>query len=201
MEVPMVDAHILPLPADWWLADSAAQSGQDADTAQPPPPPPPVHLPSAEIARLQRIAQMPPKDIADLAWDMVLYNDMDRTQIMSSYGLNMDDVVEIQQIPLYKAEAENAAKALKADPHIAARRIAKGFMMHRISTLNEMATSTMVEAAVRLKAIGMLADIAGVADPVDKEKKNMGVAVQINMGTGVFDMSPSQEARVFVAST
>lgn len=127
------------------------------------------------------LAHMTPQDISDVAWDLVLFNDMDRNKILSSYDLQPDAVVKLQQLPLFVAETANAKKALQADPHIGVRKLAKTYLAQRIKTLNEMAMSNMVEPAARLKSIELLNRIAGL-ERDSGEKKTGGVAVQINLG-------------------
>jgi hypothetical protein len=119
-----------------------------------------------------------------LAWDLVLFNDMDRKKILGSYKLQDEDVAKLQQLPLFMAETANARKALQADPHIGVRRIAKAFLVNRVATLNELATSNMVEPNSRLKAIDLITRIAGL-DKGSEEKKSGGVAVQINLGSAL----------------
>lgn len=124
---------------------------------------------------------MTPQDISDVAWDLVLFNDMDRNKILSSYDLQPAAVVKLQQLPLFVAETANAKKALQADPHIGVRKLAKTYLAQRIKTLNEMAMSNMVEPAARLKSIELLNRIAGL-ERDSGDKKAGGVAVQINLG-------------------
>jgi hypothetical protein len=73
---------------------------------------------------------------------------------------------------------------LQADPHIGVRKLAKTFLSQRITTLNEMAMSNMVEPAARLRAIQQLSDIAGLNKDTG-EKRQGGVAVQINLGSAL----------------
>ncbi len=127
------------------------------------------------------LAHMTPQDISDIAWDLVLFNDMDRNKILSSYELAPDAVAKLQQLPLFIAESANAKKALQADPHIGVRKLAKTFLSQRITTLNEMAMSNMVEPNSRLKAIEQLTRIAGLDRDTGQQKQG-GVAVQINFG-------------------
>lgn len=127
----------------------------------------------------------------------MLFNDMDKSRIMASYAMTVDDVADLQQLPLFTAESANAKKALQADPHLGVRRMAKSFLVQRVSTLNELATSPVVEPAVRLKAIDQLARIAGL-DKATEEKKGGGVAVQINLGGNIFGATPQQEVKAFI---
>ena len=127
------------------------------------------------------LAHMTPQDISDIAWDLVLFNDMDRNKILSSYELAPDAVAKLQQLPLFIAESANAKKALQADPHIGVRKLAKTYLSQRVSTLNEMAMSNMVEPNSRIKCVDLLVRIAGL-DRDSGEKRQGGVAVQINLG-------------------
>jgi len=127
------------------------------------------------------LAHMTPQDISDIAWDLVLFNDMDRNKILSSYNLASDAVVMLQQLPLFLAESANAKKALQADPHIGVRKLAKTYLAQRVATLNDMATSNMVEPNSRLKAVDLLVRIAGL-DRDSGTRQAGGVAVQINLG-------------------
>ena len=127
------------------------------------------------------LAHMTPQDISDIAWDLVLFNDMDRNKILSSYELAPDAVAKLQQLPLFIAESANAKKALQADPHIGVRKLAKTYLSQRVSTLNEMAMSNMIEPNSRIKCVDLLVRIAGL-DRDSGEKRQGGVAVQINLG-------------------
>lgn len=106
---------------------------------------------------------------------------MDREKIMGSYALTAENVERLKTLPIFITETANAKKAMAADPHLGIRRLAKMHLAARVGTLNTMATSDMVEPAARLKAIDMLTRIAGL-DKHAEEKKNGGVAVQINFG-------------------
>ena len=141
-------------------------------------------LPVEITTRVQKLANLTPQDISDLAWDLVLFNDMDRKKILSSYDLGEQDVADLQELPLFQAETANARTALKADPHLGVRRMAKAFLVQRVATLNELATSSLVEPAARLKSIDLLTKIAGL-DKSNEEKGKGGVAVQINFGSGL----------------
>lgn len=145
------------------------------------------------------LRQLTPQDISDLAWDLVLFNDMDRAKIMGSYELTPDTIERLKDLPLFATETANAKKAMQADPHLGIRRLAKAHLSHRINTLNALATSDMVEPAARLKAIDMLTRIAGL-DKNTEEKKSGGVAVQINFGgaLGSSLANAAQEARVYL---
>lgn len=139
------------------------------------------HLPALNTAP-DPLSHMTTQDISDVAWDLVLYNDMDRSKILGSYNLPEDCVARLQQLPLFTAESANAKKALQADPHIGVRKLAKTYLAQRVSTLNDMAISNMIEPNSRLKAIEQLTRIAGL-DRDSGEKKQGGVAVQINFGS------------------
>lgn len=151
-------------------------------------------LPVEVTARVHKLASLTPQDISDLAWDLVLFNDMDRRKILSSYSLAEQDVADLQQLPLFMAETTNARAALKADPHLGVRRMAKAFLVQRVATLNELATSNMIEPAARLRAIQQLSEIAGLHKN-QEEKGKGGVAVQINFGSGL-PGAPQYEANV-----
>lgn len=151
-------------------------------------------LPTEVTARVQKLANLTPQDISDLAWDLVLFNDMDRKKILGSYALNEQDVADLQQLPLFMAETANARAALKADPHLGVRRMAKAFLVQRVATLNELASSNMIEPAARLRAIQQLSEIAGLHKN-QEEKGKGGVAVQINFGSGL-PGAPQYEANV-----
>jgi len=145
------------------------------------------------------LAKLTTQDISDLAWDLVLFNDMDKRKILASYAVDEESIARLQQLPLFMSETGNARKALQADPHIGMRRMAKAFLHHRIKTINDMATSDMVEPAVRLKAIDMLKQIAGL-DKGTEDKKQGGVAVQINLGSALGSSlaGQPQEIQAFV---
>lgn len=173
---------ILPPTAPFQLAPIAGWPPADDDPVAIAQTMPAVVAPP-EIAP-DPLAHMTPQDISDIAWDLVLFNDMDRNKILSSYELAPDAVAKLQQLPLFVAESANAKKALQADPHIGVRKLAKTYLSQRVSTLNEMAMSNMVEPNSRLKAIEQLTRIAGL-DRDTGEKKQGGVAVQINFGSAL----------------
>lgn len=156
-------------------------------------------LPLPEWEPKDPLRQLTEQDISDLAWDLVLFNDMDRTKIMGSYALAPETIERLKELPLFTTETANAKKAMAADPHLGIRRLAKAHLSHRVNTLNAMATSEMVEPAARLKAIDMLTRIAGL-DKHTEEKKGGGVAVQINFGgaLGGALATAAQEARVYL---
>lgn len=132
------------------------------------------------------LSKITAQDLSDLAWDLVLFNDMDKRRILSSYKLDMDCMTRLTSLPLFVAETNNAKKALAADPHLGVRRMAKSFLIHRVSTLNELATSSMVEPNARLKAVDMLSRIAGLDKPTEEKSQGKGgVAVQINFGSAL----------------
>lgn len=125
-----------------------------------------------------------PQDIADLAWDIVLYNEFDREQVLKAYGLTHEDTVRLRELPLFMSETKHAQDALRDDPHIGVRRLAKTHLAKRVNTLNSMAKSDLVEAKDRLNAIKLLAVLAGV-DKISDKNGSSGPSININFGAAL----------------
>ena len=125
------------------------------------------------------------QDITGLAHDMAMYGGTDFEKVLTAYGVTEPEYNILRTTSAaFKAADKHIKEQMAADPHLPTRRVAQGYLMHRVHSLNKMATSPLVEPAVQLKAIDMLKDIAGL-DVKRKDDLTKGVAVQINFGSAL----------------
>ena len=116
---------------------------------------------------------------------MAMYGGTDFEKVLTAYGVTEPEYETLRTTSAaFKAADKHIKEQMAADPHLPTRRVAQGYLMHRVHSLNKMATSALVEPAVQLKAIDMLKDIAGL-DAKRKDDLNKGVAVQINFGSAL----------------
>lgn len=129
-----------------------------------------------------KVNEMSSKDMGELAWDLVLYSTMGATEILHQYGLSVADLPHLEKVPMFVAETNHARKALKEDPDMAVHRIAKAYLMTDMKVLHDLASSTLVDARDRIKAIDMMQKLAGVRHMEDDSNKRTGPSVNINFG-------------------
>lgn len=130
-------------------------------------------------------SRMTAAQISELAWDVTLFSDSGVDKIVATYDIDGETFARLRQTPLFKAEEAHALKALKGDPHLPVRRMAKAYLMQRLATVNELAVSDLVEPVARLKAINLLQEISGLNTKPDANAGRTGTTVQINFGAAL----------------
>jgi hypothetical protein len=130
--------------------------------------------------------------IEGIGWDITLMPER-RADIMKHYGLSGAQWVHLLTLPVFKAGEKHASQALKADPNLASRIVARGAMASAVLVAADLARSQMVEPKDRLAAIRLLSDIVQMGDTgVGAENRRAGAkgvggggGITINFGSVV----------------
>lgn len=147
---------------------------------------------AASIPREVELPAMTNHQVEQIAWDMVMVPER-KTEICSFYGLDAAQWGLLSALPSFQAGTRHAAAALKSDPNLAARMVARGAMTDAVRVTADLARSSMVEPKDRLKAVELLARIVAMEDTgVGAENRRArtngggsGATVNLNFGNVV----------------
>jgi hypothetical protein len=101
--------------------------------------------------------------IEGIGWDLAVFPERQQ-DIMKHYGLSGAQWVHLVKTPVFLAGAKHAAQALKSDPNMASRIVARNAMASAVLVAADLARSTLVEPKDRLNAVKLLADIVQMGD-------------------------------------
>lgn len=170
--------------------------GQSAFVMLPPPKFEPTPAPAIDVQALAR--SIPPEipalalttgQIENIAWDMALLPER-QADICAFYKISPAQWGVLIETPAFQAGTRHAAAALKTDPNLAARVVARGAMTDAVKVASDLAKSTLVEPRDRLKAIELLSRFVAMEDTgVGAENRRAksghggGATVTLNFGT------------------
>ncbi|MEY4908995.1 MAG: hypothetical protein RL260_2713 [Pseudomonadota bacterium] len=133
-----------------------------------------------------------PGQVEGIGWDLAVFPERQQ-DIMKHYGLSGAQWVHLVKTPVFLAGAKHAAQALKSDPNVASRIVARNAMASAVLVAADLARSTLVEPRDRINAIKLLCDIVQLADTGAgaenrKAKAGMGgggATINLNFGSVV----------------
>jgi hypothetical protein len=147
---------------------------------------------AAEVPDTVPDLQLTNTQMESIGWDITLMPQRQH-DIMRHYGLNGAQWLHLQRQPVYLAGVKHATAALKSDPNIAARIVARAAMTQAVTVASDLARSPLVEPKDRLNAVKLLADIVQMGDTgagMENRKAGMkasagGGGITINFGSVV----------------
>jgi hypothetical protein len=127
--------------------------------------------------------------IEGIGWDLAVFPERQQ-DIMKHYGLSGAQWVHLVKTPVFLAGAKHAAAALKSDPNMASRIVARNAMASAVLVAADLARSSLVEPRDRIRAIELLGRLVqmestGIGATTNAKGKGSGVNIQINLGTTI----------------
>jgi len=101
--------------------------------------------------------------VEQIAWDMALLPER-QADICAFYRISPAQWGVLLDTPAFLAGSRHAAAALKSDPNLAARVVARGAMTDAVRVAADLARSTFVEPRDRLKAVELLSRFVAMED-------------------------------------
>jgi hypothetical protein len=126
--------------------------------------------------------------IEGIGWDLAVFPERQQ-DIMKHYGLSGAQWVHLVKTPVFLAGAKHA-QALKSDPNMASRIVARNAMASAVLVAADLARSSLVEPRDRIRAIELLGRLVqmestGIGATTNAKGKGSGVNIQINLGTTI----------------
>lgn len=120
--------------------------------------------------------------VEGIGWDIAVFPEK-KDQIMAHYGLDGEQWVQLQKMPVFMAGVKHAMAALKIDPNLSSRIVARNAMSDAVRVASDLARSTLVEPKDRLNAVKLLADIVQMGDTgAGAENRRAGKASGVGGG-------------------
>jgi hypothetical protein len=130
-----------------------------------------------------------PGQVEGIGWDLAVFPERQQ-DIMKHYGLSGEQWVHLVKTPVFLAGTKHADAALKSDPNMASRIVARNAMASAVLVAADLARSSLVEPRDRIRAIELLGRLVqmestGIGATTSAKSKGAGVNIQINLGTTI----------------